>query len=542
MLHRFTAVLCGPVRTRTLVYNPFLMGEVQNARKLLEENQGSQTTQTIVNKFRHSSLPDVLEGKEADWKNWLENLTMTPVEVPKFSDPEDYEAFVNKNHLLLTEIFSPSWDRTLGGARNLLIGGIQMKGCGLTLPPPVYNHVNGSGVCALSLALKAFIFSGLMDSTIPLGSNRSISVQWVHWGSENRPLGIYLRELKVLRMIQVGPELSQEEVSNLREEINSQLGINSAREFFELITSQLAAMVVIGVRANCSPDNILINGHFLDEETWFWPKDLGSMRIYFESEGQGSFDWEKEVNFSTSTFLLLRNAIYHVHKFAQFIFNPKEFPPVSDVEEMFHSHIRVAIPEWDPRTLWKEGLELSENFTTEKFRAWLKNLENDGWSHEVEHFKDKGFGLNLTKPRTKSSGLAERFNSQGRPDFWKIAVKLSKLDSEKTDPEDLNNMLQRFIGASGFVLPFRFVRGQGIVKNTFGLSEFLGLTFEKWPQLKDKIMDLTVWDGNTEVIYPEVKSTTKLVNDCVPLSFTVRGFGDKDCVLPCLKTILRSAI
>ena len=536
MLHRFAAVLCSPVKTRTVVYNPFLMHEVQIARDLLEKNRNSRSVREIIG---NQSPPENLTGNETDWKTWLGNLTMTPEPLPKFSEAEDFESFVKSKHLLLAEIFSPTWDRTLGSSRNLLVGGVQMKGCGLTLPAPAYHYVNSSGVYGLSFALKAFIYSGLMDTTVPLGSNRSISVQSVDWGSEKNPLGIYLRELKVLRIIQVGSELTQEELAEVREDLRSQLGISSARELFELFTAQLAAMVAIGGRANCSPDNILINGQFMDEETWFWPENLGNITLYFESEGNGGLEWEK-TNFATSTFLLLRNSLHHIHKFANILFENKDVPHVKVIEDLFIFHMKEIISGWNPEVMWKEGLDLSENYTTEKFQTWLKHLETQGWSYDIEHFKDKGFGINLKKNRGHEPGLAGDFNRLARPDFWKIAVKLSKLSPENDDPEELNNMLQRLVGASGFVLPNRFVKGRGLVKNTLGVSEFLDMTFEKWPLLKNKKMDLTVWDGHTETVISDFTRSSVLTATCVPLYFSVRGLGEKLHVLPCMKTILTS--
>lgn len=537
---KYAAILCEPVRTKTLVYNPFLIGEVQSARRLLDQHRGTvRTAEGVISSSQSSIANDDLVGHQAEWRESLEGITMTPVLLPKFSAPQDYDAFVKRHFLLLTELFSPIWERTLGGARNLLIGGVQMKGCGLTLPVPSYNFINGSGVYGLAMALKAFIYAGLMDSSLPLGSNRAIAVQWAPWGSDVNPLGIYLRELRLPRMIQVGPELSQEDLQNIREEIRSQSGTDSAREFLEIFTAQLAAMVSLGGRSNFSPDNVLINGQFIDEETWYWPKDLRSIRLSFEFEGDEMVaDW-KESTFSSSTFLLLRNSIHHVHKYSRFLYPPESVPSVSEIEDMFFSSLGKVLPGENLRPVWGKGLELSQKFHPGAFQVWLRELESAGWSFEVEHFKNNCFGLNLMKPRSESPslGIAQDFNSQPRTDFWKVAIKLSKLSPSETDPDEVTNSLQRLIGTSGFVLPKRFLRGKGMVENRFELEEFMALTYEKWPQLKKLSVDLTVWDGKGELVLPQFSPATRLSGDCIPLYFTV-SLGQKTHILPALKTIL----
>jgi hypothetical protein len=70
------------------------------------------------------------------------------------------------------------------------------------------------------------------------------------------------------------------------------------------------------------------------------------------------------------------------------------------------------------------------------------------------------------------------------------------------------------------------------------LQEFFELTFMKWPVLRNKTLDMKVWDGNSELILEDVTPGTKLERNCIPLSFSVHGMNTKSYVLPCLKTTL----
>ncbi|MFL5784782.1 MAG: hypothetical protein ACJ76H_09250 [Bacteriovoracaceae bacterium] len=532
---RFAAILCEKLPTKTILYNPFLMHEVKKARNVLSETKGLVSLTDLISKYRESKdNQSFLSGSEEDWKAWLENLTMTPVFLPRFHDEHEYDQFISSHQVILTEIFSPTWGYLLGSSRGLLIGNVQMKGCGISLPPPGFKFTHGSGIFSLGLSIKSFIFSGLMDSTVPLGSNQAIAAQRAPWGDSASPLGIYLRVMKVPRIIQVGPELGPEGLSYVRSMIESELKVNTARKYLELYTAQLGSMVALSGAANCTPDNLLINGQFIDEESWFWPKDLGSKKFSFEFECEpGKLDW-KTASFRTSTFLRMKGALETLHKFAELIYGAHETPDFDEVSEMFSSHVNGFIPDWE--AAWPKGLTLSENFRTEDFLSWQKALELDGWTSESEFYKDQGAAIHFSKPRISSEDLAGKFNSRARPDFTNYAVKLSKLP-EQIEATDLSNNIQKLIGSSGFILPLRFLPRKGLVKNVLSVGEFLELSYKRWPALKGNRIDMIVWDGTSERTLSDITPLTKLDRNCVPLSFEVHSNG-KSYALACLKTIL----
>jgi hypothetical protein len=532
---RFAAILCEKLPTKTILYNPFLMSEVEKARDVLRETKGQVSLTDLISRYRESmDRGQLLSGSEEDWKEWLENLTMTPVFLPRFHDEQEYDQFISSHQVILTEIFSPTWGYLVGSSRGLLIGNVQMKGAGISLPPPGFKFIHGSGIFSLGLALKSFIFSGLMDSTVPLGSNHAIAVQRAPWGDSESPLGIYLREMKVPRIIQVGPELGDEGLSYVRSLIESELKVNSAGKYLELYTAQLGSMVALSGAANCTPDNLLINGQFIDEESWFWPKDLGSKKFSFEFECEpGNLDW-KTAKLRTSTFLRMKDALQTLHKFAELIYGSQETPGFDEVNRMFSSHVNGIIPDWEGA--WPEGLAVSESFRTEEFLSWLKALELDGWSTEYEFYKDGNAAIHFSKPRMTSEDLAGKFNSRARPDFTNYSVKLSKLP-QQIEATDLSNNIQKLIGSSGFILPLRFISGRGLVKNALSMKEFLELSYKKWPALKGMRVDMVVWDGTSELTLSDVSLQTKLDRSCVPLSFEAHSNG-KSYALACLKTIL----
>ncbi|MFL5783739.1 MAG: hypothetical protein ACJ76H_03945, partial [Bacteriovoracaceae bacterium] len=275
----------------------------------------------------------------------------------------------------------------------------------------------------------------------------------------------------------------------------------------------------------------LIDGQYIDEETWHWPEHLNSHGISFEFEcEQGKFDWNR-AKFAMSTCLHMKNSLEDLHKYLVLLYG-HGVPGLNEMKQMFFAHL-----DFDKR-VWNQSLELSEKSDNKEFQNWFKELEKEGWASTTEYFKDQGMAFHFTRPKEKSGDLAEQFNSQPRPDFWKVAIKLSKLDPDEVDADQLSNSIQGQIGTSGFVLPFRFIPGKGLQKNIMTMKEFFELTYQKWPVLRNKSLDMIVWDGNVEVTIENVTAGTKLERNCVPLSIIVHGMSEKTHVLPCLKTIL----
>jgi hypothetical protein len=417
---------------------------------------------------------------------------------------------------LWVELFHPVWQRPQAGSgRHLSIPPLQMKGVGTTLPQDSDDYGAFKGTLGLSDAIRSFILSCLIDSSIFTGSVLPVSVQQQK-GDARKHFGIYSRFLDFPRLAGIGPDLDAAEKNELIEALKQNFPGSTLSGIQKQIIASHAAMVFLTGVTNATADNLLLDGRCIDEETLDWPDRYGELSLHLEIlwEAGSEWNWEKG-KLRTSSFSQAATAIDNSLRAFSFLMDKKDVITREEAKEIFYQHLLALSDDPSLVEIWRQDLR------SEDLSAWMKNLLSSDW--EVVGKKDCGnkiFSVKLTKKLRTANNLAMAFNGPERSLLNLQVQKFHKLTldpSSAIDPASYSRLIFTWIGRSAFVLPVRSDKNGNPVPNEMSWQEFWDFTLRKWPGLSGESVGLCAWDGQNEIILTRDRAPR---NNIIPLYLT----------------------
>jgi len=539
----YAMVMAEEIDTKSIVFNPFLIHLIYQASSSLNKLPTiPQKTHEIIASMQETTEPSYEDTDEKSWEEALRSSIYAVSHYPKFKSDKEFSEYTDKKSVLLTELFAERWGRSIGAGRHLSIGNIQLKGCGLSLPPNIFDYDGASGNLDLFLALKDYFLSTGLFTTLPLGVARPIGVQLTDWGTEEVPLGILVREKCVPRIAQYGLVNSEEEDEYYRSLLKSYFGNQSPREILAAMIFQMTSVFLVCGRVNGTSDNVLINGQFLDSETWDLPSVLGELNLFFDFSITDSQKPERfeDINWNDSTlvvssFKVIEQAISNYHEFLSILFPDADIFSRDESIDLFFDYLTESLGENEILKMKKE-LCIKEK-GSRNLLEFFKMMTSLGWNMQVRKLTGGHFSIILKrKHKLRQSAISRAFNDEIRVPVDNIIQKSMLLSKNETDPVGFSDKLFRSLGRYSFLLPLHLDENLKVVENRISLVAYEEILLKEWPLLKGKKYFLIALEGEREIRL-DLKSPQDF-SELIPLYWEIIGHGDNIHVLPAKKKIV----
>ncbi|MFL5784132.1 MAG: hypothetical protein ACJ76H_05955 [Bacteriovoracaceae bacterium] len=416
------------------------------------------------------------------------------------------------------EHFDPSWRKShLGMGRHLSLPPFQTKGVGVTIPSLSHEFGEAAGNLGLADAIKSFILANLLDASLPAGCVYPVSVQQ-RMGQDEKHLGVLTRLQDGPRLSAIGPTIMEDEKRELLFYLREKFRSDDFRGIQKQVMASYASLAYLTGLTNATPDNLLLDGRCVDEESIFWPDYLGKLALYLEVhwENGDEGNWAK-ARVRSSSFSEAESAIKNTLRAFTYLLGP-EVLSEDDAFNAFYEHLEMMTEEVSLTSIWKQKLP------TENLSMWMKEKEADGWEvTKSEGYGDNLFGVNLTRPLAARKDLGDQFNRIQRTTLQSQVQKLLNLAGNFSSPLDassLSDALFTWIGWTAYYVPVRSDGEGRPVPNRMSASSFWEETFRKWPALVGEKIRLHAWNGTGEI---SLRPGQEPQGDIIPVFFEVEN-------------------
>lgn len=506
--HRYVVVLIRKSSFQSLALNPVGVADWISEARALGQRETAASVKWTARKIV-SELSPVIPRAPSTWEEVQETAKeihwehATP---PVTTDEKRYEDSLKDFVTASTELFHPVWKTSNpGAARNAILGRLQLKGCGRTLPVNYLEHIMASGTMLRREALHSFLISQLIETTFPLGGLRSHAV---FDGGERG--AIFVRDAEAPRLAQLGPDLDHVERESLLKVISRVHGNCDLPQVIRRIMGQYAALALTGGSCNPTPDNFLITGRFVDEEEWCWQR--GKLDWSLRIEGDGDHDLVDPEDINWKSFGNLRTTFTNHAKMRRNLLQALSYVGEHSVTEetarsWFLEHLE-ALGGYTARAFWVEGEAV------EDFAQWIRLL------------KERGFRMNLVRAKfpgricLRLSGPDLLLDQQST-----IGERLEQLISDETDSFALTRVLFHRASRMGVFLPTRPDQSGKPEANQEVLSTYLNRERQRLGEWFERVVALVVLNKEGKEIRSSLSESEEL-NDVLPISFIV-NFDDK---------------